>query len=1022
MRTPFLLLFVFLPVVLVAQQGFTFTHFATEDGLGLSSNAVTALHQDEKGFIWVGTANGLQRFDGSKFVHFGISNGDPMPFSEVSQIIPYEKNQLLLNFGALHQLGIFSSTNFFYKRIDIRTTRPLSPQADFYAWKDSRGEIYLNVFRYGILRLDKKQNAFVDDPLLVFPAGYSPSPDGIFEDVAKQQVWFACNKGLCIYDRNSRQMWWRNFNPRQLPILKNELVQDRPSEIFIDKWRRIWVFGWPQSLGGGQVKFCLDSTGSTYLRKDTVGLNSGPKGYAEYHDFLDTKHSGLWIYGMGALFNWDENSQRFHYTKSVDGSTNNSIDYDVIYDLLEDRDGNIWLATDRGLYFTSYGSGTYAVINYLFDESKVKNNITDVMEMPDGELWFTSWERGVVALDAQFREKEIAVYRQGPPDGWPALQKSSVRLTWSLTYEKKSGKVWVGCNHGVLLKYDPLAKKTEYLLPAETGGSTIRYLVEDAQGQIWLGTQSGKIIKWDGRRFTVVYDIGTIIYKLFFDRQGTLWVATQERGLLQLDPATGRLLHEYTAGNGANSLYSNTGQDIEQLNDSIIVYGAGALNFINRKRHTVKLVRMEDGLPSNSVRRLRMDGDGFLWIITANGLSRFNPFNGRITTYGRQDGITLAGKTVYADFRSSTNYIVFAGGNALMMFKPSLFVTSKAPPDVAITDFKVFNTFIPVDSLMQLPKVTLQADLNSFGIYFSSLSYQQRDRLAYYFKMEGIDKEWQVADRIFFQNYSLLPPGDYVFKVYAENVEGIRSLNTTELPITIKPPFYRTKWFISTIIFLLLLFIYFLHRERVNKLLAVEKIRNRVARDLHDDMGSTLSTINILSAMAKSKMNSDPVKTAGYISKISDNSQRMMEAMDDIVWSIKPSNDTMQRVTARMREFATNVLEAKDILLHFVVEEDVFDVRLNMEARRDFFLVFKEALNNAAKYSRATEVWVSVAMYNRQLSFAIKDNGVGFDVAKADGGNGLGNMQKRADNMNGKLRVKSVEGEGTEVWLVVPVM
>jgi signal transduction histidine kinase len=187
-------------------------------------------------------------------------------------------------------------------------------------------------------------------------------------------------------------------------------------------------------------------------------------------------------------------------------------------------------------------------------------------------------------------------------------------------------------------------------------------------------------------------------------------------------------------------------------------------------------------------------------------------------------------------------------------------------------------------------------------------------------------------------------------------------------------------------------------------------------------MGSTLSTINILSAMAKSKMNSDPVKTAGYISKISDNSQRMMEAMDDIVWSIKPSNDTMQRVTARMREFATNVLEAKDILLHFVVEEDVFDVRLNMEARRDFFLVFKEALNNAAKYSRATEVWVSVAMYNRQLSFAIKDNGVGFDVAKADGGNGLGNMQKRADNMNGKLRVKSVEGEGTEVWLVVPVM
>jgi signal transduction histidine kinase len=168
-------------------------------------------------------------------------------------------------------------------------------------------------------------------------------------------------------------------------------------------------------------------------------------------------------------------------------------------------------------------------------------------------------------------------------------------------------------------------------------------------------------------------------------------------------------------------------------------------------------------------------------------------------------------------------------------------------------------------------------------------------------------------------------------------------------------------------------------------------------------------------------MNSDPVKTAGYISKISDNSQRMMEAMDDIVWSIKPSNDSMQRVTARMREFATNVLEAKDILLHFVVDEEVFDVKLNMEARRDFFLIFKEALNNAAKYSKATEVWVNVSMHSGQLSFTIKDNGIGFDVAKADSGNGLGNMQKRADGMNGKLRIRSTEGEGAEVKLTVPV-
>jgi signal transduction histidine kinase len=286
--------------------------------------------------------------------------------------------------------------------------------------------------------------------------------------------------------------------------------------------------------------------------------------------------------------------------------------------------------------------------------------------------------------------------------------------------------------------------------------------------------------------------------------------------------------------------------------------------------------------------------------------------------------------------------------------------------------------------------------------------------------MEGIDKEWLRTDGNNFQNYSLLPPGEYVFNVYAENVEGLRSAYTTQLYIVIKYPFWQTRWFTSVLVFLVLLVIYYFHNERVNRLLAVEKVRNRVARDLHDDMGSTLSTINILSAMAKSKMNTDAVKTAGYLSKISDNSQRMMEAMDDIVWSIKPSNDSMQRVTARMREFATSVLEAKDITLRFAVDDTVANVKLNMEARRDFFLIFKEAVNNAAKYSKATEVDISITAERRKLSFTVKDNGIGFDVTGADGGNGMGNMKKRADAVHGRIKISSKEAGGTRVKLTIP--
>jgi len=148
----------------------------------------------------------------------------------------------------------------------------------------------------------------------------------------------------------------------------------------------------------------------------------------------------------------------------------------------------------------------------------------------------------------------------------------------------------------------------------------------------------------------------------------------------------------------------------------------------------------------------------------------------------------------------------------------------------------------------------------------------------------------------------------------------------------------------------------------------------------------------------------------------------MMDAMDDIVWSIKPSNDSMQKIVARMREFATNVLEPKEIDLELIVADAVYDVKLNMEARRDFFLVFKEAVNNAAKYSKAEKVTMDITVHNRIVTLVVKDDGIGFDVAAADGGNGLGNMQKRADAMNGKVAIHSKPGKGTEVEVRIPVL
>lgn len=1012
-----------LPAKAQQYQNFAFNRITKDDGKGLASSLVQCLYQDKRGYIWVGTANGIQRFDGGKFVQFRLSKSgsDELPVAPVSQIIGLDSVSLFLVFPSLREFGIFNTTDMSYIRLKIKSRKDLPPRAEFHAWKDRRGEVFINIGRYGMMHLDRNSHSILEDDRFVLPKNWIPATTGTFEDPVLRRVWIPCDSGLAVYDEKSREVWTRHHNPKRLPLLQDEKAQNGISKIYIDKKRRFWVLGWPRD-GSGQVIYCIDSTGSVYLDRDTTGLRTGPVGYTEMHHLYETSTGGFWVYGADLLFTHDRNSDRFAFLPSDNSVI--GISYETIYQIMEDRDKNLWFATDRGLYFTAAGNESYTLVNLIFGNKKEQVSVTDILEMPDGDMWLACWGLGVKVVDKFLAVKTDPVYKTPFPSDWVDGLKGASKLPWTLCRQKSTGEVWIGCNNAVLMIYDPRKGTTRYLRPDIFQASTIRFITEDYAGRMWLGTQSGKLVCFENGQFRLIQDIGTIIYKIFVDAQGWIWLATHEKGLYAIHPVTGKVLQHYTANDGVSRLYSNTGRDIEQLNDSLIVYGAGVINLVNKYRGTIRLLSYKDGLPSNNVYRLRMDNRGFLWIITTNGLCRLNPVNQHITPYGKKDGIIVSEQTITADYRLANGNLVFGGGNSVLIFDPAIFSSNKPPSDVTITDFKIFNEYYPVDSLLSRPQIKLAHHQNSISIYFASLSFTERDKLTYYYKLEGIDKSWVKADEGYFANYSSLPPGKYQFHVYCESIEGIRSPGITRLQLVVRPPFWRTGWFISSVIFLILLVIYDLHNARVKRLLAVEKLRNKLARDLHDDMGSTLSTINILASMAKTKMNTDAVKTSEYLGKISENSQRMMEAMDDIVWSIKPTNDSMQRVISRMREFATSVLEAKGIDIEFSVDEAVHDARLNMEMRRDFFLVFKEAVNNAAKYSKANRVFVSVKLAGRRVVLSVKDNGVGFDTGGGPdrymGGNGMGNMRKRAEAMSATLVIHSSPGSGTEVVLKVP--
>lgn len=997
--------------VLRAQHDFTFNRIGTDDGIGLASNVVYCAYQDAKGFIWVGTANGLQRFDGSKFIQMSSEkSANSLLVSNLTQIVPIDSTSFWLAFPYRQEFGIFNTTTFKYTRIPIDEPQNLVSKSEFKLWKDNYGETFLSVYAHGILHYDKKKKRFVDDNYFRFPKGWSASLS-FYEDTLKHRYWFPCGtNGFAVFDKASGQLFTSQYNPQNIPLLNIKKIQAGASDVYIDKQRRIWAFSWP---GGVHYKRCFDSTGREI--KDTLGLNGSPD-YMETRSFFETRKGLFWIYGMNALFNYDRNDHRFYMYDHAAGSST-GIQFQSVYQVMEDHDGSVWVCTDNGLYFTSPGSGTYNVVDMLFDTKEGGTEFTDILELRTGGYWLSTWGKGIYTLDRNRRLRPNNIYANMP--AMSETRRIEFRQAWAL-YEHSDGKVWIGCQGGNYMLYDVATQKTEYRFLPETGRWTIRYITGDRKGNVWLSTFGGRLIKYDGKTFSVMQDLGSVISKIKVDNEGLLWLACENNGLFCVSADGTKILKHYTSDTKDNKLFINTGKDIEQLNDSTIVFGAGAINFINKRTGKVHWLTFDEGLPSNTIQRIRVDREGYLWMVTLNGLCRYNPNTRRVTAYGRKDGITLAHLTTAADYYCSDGFVMFAGGNALMYFKPNTF-EAKQPPDVMITDFKLFNNYVPVDSLLSLPKVELGYNQNSFSIYFAALSYLQRDKLTYYYKMTGIDKDWIKADRQNFINYSLLPPGTYTFSVYCEDIDGARSKHITELTVRIRPPFWRTWTFMAFCMLLVGLCVYLIDRLRINKLLAVEKLRIRVARDLHDDMGSTLSTINILSSMAKSKIQVDPARTTEYLGKISDNSQRMMDAMDDIVWSIKPSNDSMQKIAARMREFAINVLEAKEIEMDFRIDDDVFDVKLNMEARRDFFLIFKEAVNNAAKYSNASQVTIQLGLHGKRLVLVVSDDGVGFVPDEADNGNGLGNMLKRADAMKARIQISSVPGNGTHVTLNVPV-
>ncbi|OOG74805.1 sensor histidine kinase [Algoriphagus sp. A40] len=988
----FLLLFLLVVKSVFAEtKRYFVTRFGTAEGL--TSNQVLTVYKDKDNYLWIGSHNGLQRFDGRKFMTYQIDSPERQTTQSVSEILVDLKGKMWLRVG--DDYGIYIPEKQLFTKFPFEKTQDRFQGESL--WMDSKGNLFVIVNHNKLLWIDQENQIITDKNLPIqLPDGWRPR--SIFED-KNGLYWISCVEGISVFDPKNSAVYTRNSNPLGLEVLKNPALNS-VFNYYEDSEGIAWINYWSPD------EKLISYDPKTHAWKDHKSELSPPTtNYQEAYGNLELPNGQLWRYGIQTLADFDRKSKKFTPLIQSD------IRYDKISKVIWDDAGGIWLATDSGLYFLHFDTPN---IFFLERDTKEGNYeyqaIEEVIHRGDTSVWLGSWGKGLSAFKPMTGELNLDwIYRSAPK----AIETLQV---WDIHHDKKRNLVWVALQKGLIQVIELDSKKVHFIYPEAFEGSTIRTIAQEDQGNLWFGTQNGSIIKYEGEgiletNFKRIRKFQGRIPQILISKDQKLWVTTTNEGVYVLDLQEGKILRHLD-----NSiLNSNTTEKILQANDSTFLIGFELLNKFKVNTNQNEIFSYSDGLVSNTILHMQCDSNGLVWIYTPNGMTRFDVNTNTFYSFGKNHFFS----TIPGDGRSGTRFsngeLAFVSNNGIMIFDPSQFERNLTPPVPSITSIELFGLYIGDGSLDSLKKEFTSRE-NSLTFDFNILNFPIQDRFTYYYRLVGADPEWIEAKGSFQAVYSLLPPGEYRFEVRSANESGVFS-EPAVFSFEIKPSLVQTWWFKALLGLIFIGIVYLIYRMNVNRILAVVNLRSRLARDLHDDMGSTLSTINILSSMAKTKIGTDPAKSSEYISKISENSQRMMEAMDDIVWSIKPQNDTMEKLIARMREFANEALESKDILFNMEIDEKVLGMKLSMDARRDLFLIFKEGINNAAKYSKATRLLISFELEKSIFIMKIKDYGVGFDLNDLDDGNGLENMKKRAANLNGTLTINSKPGEGTELIL-----
>ena len=1002
------------------EKQYFFTHYNLKDGL--ASYDASSIIQDENGFLWIGTANGLQRFDGKRFLTFRHSNTDKnsIPDNYIHQILYDSKKNLWVLFGN-GMIGRFDTKKFIYKDafLDVENRKYL--QADRRLVEDSKGNLFYVVHVLKLMMYNFEANEFSAKHCIIrMPP--RRRLQALVEDQTTGRYWIGTDSGMVVYNIRNDKLSYHGHNEENLSFINNHGSIEFLTNYLIDNKGRLWYQIWPSY--GGPYLYCYD------LRKDKMILDKYFLGFITkmYHEpwgVVQQKDGTIWVRGLNLFVRYDE--ERNDFVKVTNGYTYNTeqgIYYKKVTSLLEDKEQNLWVTTNNnGIYFFNPKRELFTSIRHIVPWTKQlgSGGVLSFIHLNSGEFLSGAWGEGLYKYDSNLNSLENDILKLDP--------KASHSI-WSMCRLKDNRTIWIGMQPGVFV-YDQVNHTAKYYNTDLLGNRTIRQVAEDTLGNMWLGTQSLGLFKWTKSKAEKNFEQGfskyeeipnTQVASLYTDSKGYLWVCTNVHGVYKIDPRNDKIVSHFTdSGAVGKKLLFRGASGVLEYDDTTFIIVAQGLNVLNTKTQRFSYITAMDGLPSEIILSIQKDRKGFLWLGLLHGICRMNLQKKMFTYFDRNDGMTNDNFIMASSYQLPDGRLLFGTTSDFIVFNPEDVQATSQPPDITITDFRMINKSLLIDSIRRLNRVELLPEDNSFSVNFSAPGYFQKSKLVYYYMLEGIDKDWRKADESNQAVYNYLPPGSYTFRVKGENADGVSSKNITELRIKVKPHFWRTWWFLGLLAFLAVGVFYWVDKLKVQRIRDTERVRTRIATSLTRDMTSTLSNINVLSEMAIIKAESDLKRTKEYISQISDSSFRMMEVMDDMVWSINPQNDEMKYTISRMKKYAGEIESQFKIDITFNADISLHEVKLDMNRRHELFLIYKEALLNIGRHARSRYVDIRLQYKKPRIIMKIVDDGRGFDIQALSFGRGITEMKKRATGMKADLEIRSEINTGTTIILEMTI-